>query len=82
MDRFTALTRTFDTAVTRLGGLMLLQAAAVLLILRESFFDRRWLSLGFLTLLIHPILNSQIIPRQGYGDQTTSSSPRPVGSGT
>ena len=63
------LTRTFDTAVTRLGGLMLLQAAAVLLILRESFFDRRWLSLGFLTLLIHPIVNSQIIPRQGYGDQ-------------
>ena len=48
---------------SRLGALVSLQVVAILLIIRESFFDRRWLSLGFLTLLTHPIINSQIIPR-------------------
>ena len=40
--------------MTRRGGLLLLQAAAVLLVIKESFFDRRWLSLGLATLLLHP----------------------------
>ena len=58
------ITRSFTgLAVTRLGALIILQVVAILLIIRESFFDRRWLSLGFLTLLTHPIINSQIIPR-------------------
>ena len=58
------ITRSFsDLAVSRLVALVVLQVVAILLIIRESFFDRRWLSLGFLTLLTHPIINSQIIPR-------------------
>ena len=58
------ITRNYPpVSVSRHNTLMMIQIVAVLLILRESFFDRRWLSLGFLTLLIHPVLNSQIIPR-------------------
>ena len=46
------ITRSFTgLAVSRLGALVILQVVAILLIIRESFFDRRWLSLGFLTLL-------------------------------
>ena len=48
------LTRTLAPCVTRRGGLLLLQAAAVLSVIKESFFDRRWLSLGLATLLLHP----------------------------
>jgi len=61
------ITRNYPpVSVSRHNTLMMIQIAAVLLILRESFFDRRWLSLGFLTLLIHPVLNSQIIPRTSF----------------
>jgi len=57
------ITRTFHPlSLSRLNLLMILQVVAILLIIRESFFERKWLSLGFLTLLIHPIINSQIIP--------------------
>ena len=58
------ITRSFTgLAMSRLGALVILQVVAILLIIRESFFDRRWLSLGFLTLLTHPIINSQIVSR-------------------
>ena len=63
---FYVITRTFTPlSLSKLNMMMVLQVVAILLIVRESFFDRKWLSLGFLTLLIHPIVNSQIIPRQG-----------------
>ena len=63
---FYLLTRSFPPlTLTKHTGLMAIQVVAILLIVRESFFDRKWLSVGFLTLLIHPIVNSQIIPRHG-----------------
>ena len=55
--------------MTRRGFLLLLQAAAVLLVIKESFFDRRWLSLGLATLLLHPT-TLHTTPRCGdYCDQ-------------
>ena len=61
------MTRTFvPFAVTKLNTLIFIQVVAILLIIRESFFDRSWLSLGFLTLLIHPVLNSSSVPRSTF----------------
>ena len=58
------VTRSFNQVkISKLNILMVIQIVAVLMILRESFFDRRWLSVGFLTLLLHPVVNSQIVPR-------------------
>ena len=64
---FYLMTRTFvSLSVTRLNMVVFIEVVAILLIIRESFFERSWLSLGFLTLLIHPVLNSQSLPRTTF----------------
>jgi len=61
------VTRSFvQVQINKLNMLLFVQIVAVILIIKESFFDRRWLSFGFLTLLIHPIVNSQVMPRNHF----------------
>jgi phosphatidylinositol glycan class N len=64
---FYVVTRSFvQVQFKKVNMLLYVQIVAVILIIKESFFDRRWLSFGFLTLLIHPIVNSQVMPRNHF----------------
>eukprot|EP00090_Calanus_glacialis_P014751 TRINITY_DN23617_c0_g1_i1.p1 TRINITY_DN23617_c0_g1~~TRINITY_DN23617_c0_g1_i1.p1 ORF type:complete len:660 (-),score=134.08 TRINITY_DN23617_c0_g1_i1:67-1800(-) len=64
---FYVVTRSFvPIQFKKLNILLFIQIVAIILIIKESFFDRRWLSFGFLTLLIHPIVNSKVMPRNHF----------------
>jgi len=64
---FYVVTRSFvPIHFKKLNIFLFVQIVAIILIIKESFFERRWLSFGFLTLLIHPIVNSKILPRNTF----------------